>query len=390
MKLAILSPLPPLKSGIADYVARTAEVYQSRFDVVFLTIQSVVPDVFSYGAEVDIMCFSNVDKLEDWLEGFPGKLLVHMGNNLFHFDYLRIIKKFSPHVIMHDFVMHHLFFEEHYLSSGLNDYKLFASDIVSTPRSIDRVDYGVLDEKIKFLEPLCNPVFEHARGVFLHSYSALNWSKLLGYRDKAAYIPFIPPEVSYGVGRDINGKGKEHISFAHFGHVTPPKQIESLIHILKNLRLRGVNVSLDCYGPCDDSYGTSLDKLSEILGVSDSFRIHGWQSEKQYLQSLDSSDFVVILRYPWAGETSAAAYDALSHGKKLIVLNYVSFSELPSDGVIRISLEDFLARDFGGIAEQIECGLSNLTPMSEEEFQTIRKERVETLLEIMSKDVISG
>lgn len=390
MKLAILSPLPPLKSGIADYVARTAEIYRSKFDVIFLTIQSVAPDLSSYDTEMDIRCFSKVDELEAWLESFQGKLLVHMGNNIFHLDYLYIIKKFSPFVIMHDFVMHHLFFEEYYLSSGLNGYKSAASDVISTPRSIDRINDGVLDEKIKFLDPLCEPIFEYASEVFLHSYSAINWSKLLGCSDNATYIPFIPPEKNYEVKISSDGKQQSEVKFAHFGHVTPPKQIESFLRLLKKLRQRGVNARLDCYGPCDDSYGFLLNSLSDMLGLSESFKIHGWQNEEAYLQALAESDFVVILRYPWAGETSAAAYDALSHGKKLIVLNYASFSELPGDGIIRIPLEEFLGGDYDAIADQINTGLSNVIPIKEREFQALRKERVEALSMIMTKRVFDS
>lgn len=390
MKLAILSPLPPLKSGIADYVARTAEIYCSKFDVVFLTIQSEVPDVSSYDTEMEIRCFTDVGDLETWLKSFQGKLLVHMGNNVFHLDYLYIIKKFSPFVIMHDFVMHHLFFEEYYLSSGLNGYKSAVSDVIKIPRSIDMVNDGVLSEKVKFLEPLCEQVFEYASEVFLHSYSAMNWSKLLGYFDKATYIPFIPPEQSYGTILNSNNKQKSEVKFAHFGHVTPPKQIESFLRLLKNLRQRGANARLDCYGPCDDYYRSSLNYLSDMLGLSESFNIHGWQNEDEYLQALAESDFVVILRYPWAGETSAAAYDALSYGKKLIVLNYASFSELPGDGIIRIPLEEFLGGEYDAIADQINSGLSNTMPINKAEFQVFREERIEALPMIMTKSVFNG
>lgn len=387
MKLAVLSPLPPVESGIANYVAQTAEIYASRFDVVYLTVQTELPDISSFSVEMDIRCFEDIKALIGWLEDFNGKLLVHMGNNIFHLNYLDIIKRFNPIVIMHDFVMHHLFFEEYVLSSGFNGYQSITKDIISIPRSVDGVNNGVLDEKIKFLEPLCEPIFEHASEVFLHSYSSLNWAEILGYPEKATYLPFIPPEGNY---KETCDKGvNREFKFAHFGHVTPPKQIESFMRFLKELRDSGLNARLDCYGSCDEHYGASLDYLSNILDLSGAFKIHGWQTEDGYSRALSESDFIVVLRYPWAGETSAAAYDALAHGKKLVVLDYASFSELPGDGVIRIPLESFLSGDYGEIVSQLKEGLSDIKPLNKSGFEKIRQERVNTLLSILSERVLS-
>jgi len=389
MKLAILSPLPPVESGIASYVARTAEIYASRFDVIYLTIQSEHPDVSGFNADMDVKTFGDVKGLEDWLENFQGKLLVHMGNNVFHLGYLDIIKKFNPFVIMHDFVMHHLFFEEYVLSSGFNGYQSITKDTISIPRSVDGVNKGVLDEKIKFLEPLCEPIFEHASEVFVHSYSALNWAGLLNYTDKTTYIPFIPPEHKYENKNNHVATGVEEFKFAHFGHVTPPKQIESFMKLLKHLRECGLNARLDCYGSCDEHYGASLVYLSKMLGLSDVFKIHGWQTEDGYSMALAESDFIVVLRYPWAGETSAAAYDALTHGKKLVVLDYASFSELPGEGVIRIPLESFLSGDYEDIVNQIKSGISEIKSLDVSEYKNIWQVRVDNLLNIISESILS-
>ncbi|HVT04559.1 MAG TPA: hypothetical protein VHL58_14430, partial [Thermoanaerobaculia bacterium] len=103
MKVAFLTPLPPVRSGIAQYSAMLLPALSGRLDVTAVVQQSLVdPRV---GATIDYSRFVDI-------KGSYDAVICQLGNNLHHefiFDFARQNRSI---VVLHDLVLHHLIAEK--------------------------------------------------------------------------------------------------------------------------------------------------------------------------------------------------------------------------------------------------------------------------------------
>ncbi len=324
MRIAFFSPLPPAKSGIADYSATLLEELAKLAEV----------DVFSSAAGFD--------------PGRHGIALYQIGNNGFHeFCYEAAIAHPGV-VVLHEANLHHLvadvtirrgdwdaYLREVRHDSGEAAYE-YARDFVATLRRGPDYD-GV---------PLLRRLLEASRGVIVHSACVEEAARQSGYTGPIARIPHGAwiPEADRAGARAKLGVEDGTPLIGIFGFLKPYKRIAESLRAFRRLVREVPDVKMILVGePHPD---LPLDSLIDSLGLSDSVRPLGFTPIEDFVDYIGACDIVLNLRHPTVGENSGTLMRALGLGKAVIVSDNGSFRELPDSICLKAPVdateEDFL------------------------------------------------
>jgi glycosyltransferase involved in cell wall biosynthesis len=303
--VAYYSPMPPERSGIADYSALLLPALKRRLEV----------DVASRGKEAN-----------------GGLALYHVGNDPdAHGWIVERLRREPGVVVLHDFVLHHLVAS---MTLGRKDQAGYLTALERDAGVAGRLlGLGVIDGCIPPLWevrpedfPLCGEVLEHATGVVVHSH-------FVEQRVRERYdgdvwriphpawpAPDIAPERLPG----------EPV-FGAFGNVNDSKRVPQLLAAFE--RFRGVHpgARLLIVGATAPGSGIHFD---------DAVAREGYVDERRLWALMAGVDAVVSLRSPTMGETSGTVIRALTLGKPLIVSDVGWFSELPDDVALKVAPGD--------------------------------------------------
>ncbi len=339
MKLAWFSPLPPTPSGIADYTTE------------------ILPHLLQK-AEVDVVCpvprfrrpkpppgAGLVDPSRFARESYDA-VFHHLGNNPYH-EYVYEQARRHPEIaVFHDAVLHHLIAHvttdggDHGRYEGIlhGEYGHRGTRLATLRRG------GIATEYEKFLFPLTAHVAQRARGIVVHSQDAA-----VRMHEAAPHVPLVviphhagaPPAGVEGIDRaEARRRLKlppDAFVVGHFGFITRPKQPGAVIGGFRALREEFPGSVLMMVGA--DHTGGALGRLIDQVGVPDSVRMAGYVALEEFYVHLRACDAVINLRYPTAGESSGTLARSLAEGRAVIVNNYGSWAELPSDVALKVEID---------------------------------------------------
>jgi len=326
--LVFVSPLPPARSGIADYSMALLEKLQTHYTLIAVCENPSSLDPLPNGV--------TVVSAEEYLSSGSvlNRHLYHFGNSAHHIWMLPLLERFPGSVMLHDLFLGGLY---HSLSRSLSlpiETYLFADYGYEALRCVE--EYGVHEALIRY--PLNRSVISQADAVLVHS--QYSYSRLeTPHRYK---IPF-PKELSVPTLSPL--QAKESLGFSSsdflvctFGFIGPSKCARELIEAwgLSSL-CEDTAAHLLFVGELPkNSYADELVALVNELPNPAQVRFIGYCDAQRYADYLSASDLVVQLRRDSRGETSAAAFDALSHSKVLLVNANGTMGEFPSDVVVSI------------------------------------------------------
>lgn len=124
-----------------------------------------------------------------------------------------------------------------------------------------------------------------------------------------------------------------------FGLLHEVKQPFVLIEALAALADGGSDVHMAMVGPVSDHLAAALRARAEASGVGDRLEVTGRVDDARYRRYLDAAAVAVQLRRSTNGECSAAVADCLAHGIPTVVSDLGSFAELPADAVVHVPVE---------------------------------------------------
>ncbi len=325
MRVAYYSPMPPSRSGIADYSALLVPALSERVEVTVAR-----PGRFRRDPKADVR-------------------LYHVGNDAEAHGWIVETLRRRPGVVaLHDFVLHHLVVGLTFARGNAAGY------LAAMEREAGLVGrllaYAVLDNKLPPLWetrpeefPLCGEVLDRATGLIVHSRYVEERARAAGYRGPIVRIPhpaWPVPEVEPAA---VEGDPL----YGCFGHLNESKRIPELVAAFATLRERHPGARLLLVG------GTSvrLGRLELPEGVIR----EEYVSEERLWGLMSACDAIVGLRSPTMGETSGSAIRALALGKPLVVSDVGWFSELPDDAVVKVPVdaheESTLAAAFEALAD---------------------------------------
>ena len=340
-KIIMFTPLPPSKTGIADYMVEVGVELEKTIEIIYVIGDDAPSSEYKpkNGAVLRHSDYKGMSELKD----IPR--IYQMGNNVQH-EYILVELLTSPGiVVLHDYSLHHLFVEITLARGNETDYKELMihnygdyGELVATGRS-----RGEFNELLQFILPLNQTVIDASLAVIVHSYESFFRARKVTDHRKVHKISFPYNHEqdamltgTTGGARKALGIDENTIIFASFGFVTPPKKIEFVIKALSAVKHEIPDFKYFIVGDVSDS--VPLKQLLVEYGLKDNVEVLGYVDFEKLHLYMEASDMVVSLRYPSAGETSAALYRAMGVGKCCIAFDYSSYSDLPDNTLIKIKL----------------------------------------------------
>ena len=335
-RLAYLSPLPPVQSGIADFSAQFLPSLSEYYQIDVISSQGAVSDdwILANCSVRDVAWFERNAHRYD-------RILYHFGNSNFHGHMFPLLEKIPGVVVLHDFYLGNVveYLQTH---GGWTNFW--------TTRLVHSHGYSA----IKLLLTLENrlgatwnyptnfSVLDNAQGIIVHneharklcaefypSYDANDWKVL-----PLAKSP------NSATGREIAriklGLPQNAFLVCSFGFAQSTKLNDRLLNAWLASSLAD---NAECYlvfvgGISEGAYGEELQRNIRSLLTSGRVQITGFVPSETYEDYLQAADIAVQLRAQSRGETSAAVLDCLAHGIPTIINAHGSMAELPHRATI--------------------------------------------------------
>jgi glycosyltransferase involved in cell wall biosynthesis len=310
MKVAYYSPLPPSRSGIADYSALLLPELRKRMDVVVARAGRRRRDP---NADVALYHVGNDPEAHGWI--------------------VEALRRRPGVVVLHELVLHHLVIgltlargdSSAYLTAMEREGGLVGRLLAHA--SIDHRVSPVWDTRPQDF-PLAGEVLEHATAAIVHSQYVEDGVRRLGYEGAIRRIPHPAWPLPLVEPARVEGSPL----FGCFGHLNESKRVPQLLEAFEHVRARYPDARLLLVGAATGA----VDSLPLPEGV---VREH-YVSEDRLWSLMAACDVHVSLRFPTMGETSGSVVRALSLGKPLIVSDVGWFAELPDDVAVKIAPDE--------------------------------------------------
>jgi glycosyltransferase involved in cell wall biosynthesis len=322
VRVAYYSPLPPERSGIADYSALLLPALKERLDV---TVVRHGARRFDRRADVAVYHVGNDPRAHGWI--------------------VEALRRHPGVVVMHDFVLHHLVAG---MSVGVGNPNHYLDAMQREAGVVGRLlAHGVIDGLVPPLWetraadfPLTREILAYATGVIAHSQFVERRVREYGFRGPVWVIPHPAwPQPERRQPAALRDEGSPVI--ACIGNLTPSKRIPELLEAFRRLSLEFSAARLLLVGPPSPRF--ELDALLERadLRVGEQVHAFGYTDEATLWALLERSDVCVNLRFPTMGETSGAAIRALVLGRPLVVTDVGWFSELPEEVAVKVPVGEW-------------------------------------------------
>ena len=316
MKVAYYSPLPPSRSGIADYSALLLPALRERVDVVVAEQGRRAPN-----ADVALYHVGNDPDAHGWivdaLNDRPGV------------------------VVLHEFVLHHLIAG---ITIGRGNGRAYLEAMERELGVAGRLlGLGVLDNLLPLLWetqperfPLSGVVLDQATGLIVHSDYVAQRARAAGYAGPLWRIPH--PVWPLAAPQPDTEHGGDPL-VGCFGFLNMNKRIPQLLEAFASLRRERPGARLLLVGAAGERF--DVQRRLERLGLTQGVERLDYVPEERMWSLMAACDVLVNLRYPTMGETSGSVIRALSLGKPLVVSDVGWFSELPHDAVLKVPVDDY-------------------------------------------------
>jgi len=317
VKVALFSPMPPERSGIADYSELLLPALGKHCDLVVVRRGAKKPP---RGTDLCVYHIGNNPDAHGWI--------------------VEALRRTPGVVVLHDFVLHHLVAG---LTIGRRDGHAYLDAMEREGGVVGRLlGHAVLDKRIPPLwenRPedfhLAGEVLGLATGLIVHSHYVRDRSRAAGFDGPIWIVPHPAFPVPTLAAASVTGEPV----FGSFGNVNASKRIPQLLEAFAHVRGRHETSGLLLIGA--PSPGFDLDRRLQRLGLDGVGLVReGYVEESRLWQLMIAADVHVNLRSPTMGETSGTAIRALSLGKPLVVSDVGWFSELPDDVALKIPVDD--------------------------------------------------
>ena len=325
--LAYFSPMPPDKSGVADYSEILSQELTKYYDVIVI--------VSPKDKKLDWTKALKCQSIENFLAN-PGcfdRVLYHFGNSHFHVEMFDYLPANPGVVVLHDFFL-----------GGVIGIRPDQFSLIYRNHGYRAIKKIVETTDSEFLKdhPANLSVFQNSHGVIVHSNYAESlikkWYGNLAL-EKSSVVPLFRSEaikLSRKQGRKKLKINPNQFVVASFGHLGPNKLNDRLLDVWLTSPL-SKSCRLIFVGQAGNSEFDS-ELLNKIKKNKDKVQVSctGWISKEDYLAWLCSVDIAVQLRADTRGETSAAALDCLSYSVPTVVNAHGDLASIPKNAVLMI------------------------------------------------------
>ncbi len=356
-RLAYLSPLPPQKSGIADYSVELLAQLER-----FYRIDLIVADGDRCDATLAArFAVHDVTWFDEHADEFDRRLY-HFGNNTLHQHLFELLRRHPGVVVLHDF----------FLGGALDNMERDGYLPQAFMAALyESHGYGALamhrqhGRNPTIWQFPCNKgVLDNAAGIVVHSpFShelARHW-----YGDTAAdgwrTVPLIrglPDGYRHAEARTAAraalGFADDDFVICSFGMMGLTKRNELLLQAFLDSPLaQERNCRLVFVGEGDGGqYGQGLARTIAAHPAGQRVTITGFVTPQLYAGYLAAADAAVQLRSHTRGETSASVLDCLLYGVPTVINAHGSSASLPGELLVKLQ-DDCTAAELGDALVQL-------------------------------------
>jgi glycosyltransferase involved in cell wall biosynthesis/SAM-dependent methyltransferase len=314
MRVAYFSPLPPARSGIADYSEAL--------------IRHLAP-------LADVQTFSSADQRFD-----PSRFDVavyHIGNNGFHDFVYEAALRHPGIVVLHESNLHHLLA---HLTIKRGDWDAYVAECeynggAEARRYAERVRKLEVGPDYEGL-PMTRRILESARGVIVHSRFMEQEVRAAGFQGPVAVIPhgaWIPEADRLGWRHKL-GLDEATPLTGIFGFLKPYKRIAESLRAFRRVVRLNPNARMILVGEPHPDF--PIEPMIRSMGLSANVRVLGFAPIEDFVGYLGACDIVLNLRYPTVGESSGTLLRSLGLGKAVLVSEIGSFAEFPDEVCLKV------------------------------------------------------
>jgi glycosyltransferase involved in cell wall biosynthesis len=306
LKVGFFSPLPPARTGVADYSASLLRALRSSGAVEL--------------GEGDIN-------------------LYHLGNNQLHREiYQRALEK--PGVaVLHDAVLQHFFLgsfsEQQYVEEFVYNYGAWNED---QAHALWRGRARSASDPQYFRYPMLKRVAERSLALIVHNPAAAEVVKahvpgvVIHEIPHLLELPELPAHREIENLRRKIGIREGTFLFGVFGHLRESKRLAAVLRAFHRARAEA-DIALLVAG---DFVSRDLERgLEPLLGAEGIFRI-GYTPERDFWLHAAVVDACINLRYPTAGETSGISIRLMGIGKPVLMSASAETSGFPDATCLRV------------------------------------------------------
>jgi glycosyltransferase involved in cell wall biosynthesis len=315
MRVAYYSPLPPSRSGIADYSALLLPALRRRIDVVVAEPGKRAP-----AADVALYHVGNDPDAHGWI--------------------VDALAKRPGLVVLHEYVLHHLVAG---ITIGRGDGRGYLDAMERDLGVAGRLlGLGVLDNLLPLLWetqperfPLAGLVLDRAHGLVTHSAYVAERAREAGYGGPLWRIPH-PAWPMHHVEPAADVSGDPLVGC--FGFLNMNKRIPELLEAFALLRRERPGARLLLVGAAGERF--DVERRLERLGLTEGVDRMDYVPEERLWSLMAACDVLVNLRHPTMGETSGSVIRAMSLGRAVIVSDVGWFAELPDEAVLKVPVDE--------------------------------------------------
>lgn len=305
MKVGYFAPLPPARTGVADYAAELLPALRRHGPV---EVNARTADIFLY----------------------------HLGNNQIHRDIYGRALAVPGVVVLHDAVLQHFFLgwldEAAYVQEFVYNYGEWHRDFAH--ELWRRRASSLLDVRF-WRYPMLKRIAQASRAVVVHNPAA---AKIV--RDHAPSTPVIEiPHLCLKAGQTPVDTAGDHFLFGVFGYLRESKRLLQILRAFDEVHRTAPNTRLLIAG---DFISSDLARTRNFLHRPGIIRM-GYLTADRLLQMTAATDACLSLCFPAAGETSGITIRMMGLGKAVMVTSGLETSMFPEAACFRIE---------PGVAEQ--------------------------------------
>ena len=307
IKVAFFSPLPPARSGIADYSAALLDELKKLVDIEVFTSKPLAFNPKNFDVT-----------------------LYQVGNNVYHDFCYEAAMDHPGVVVVHEANLHHLI-ADITIKRGNWDAYMQAIEQEGSPEDIAyagrvrRLEVGPNYEGV----PMLRQLLSRSKAAIVHSGCVESELRDAGFAGAVARIPHGAwiPDANRSDFRERLGLDEITPLIGIFGFLKPYKRIaESLRAFRRLVRVQPLAKMILVGDPHPE---LQLESLIRSLDLGLHVRVLGFRPIDEFVGYLAACDIVLNLRYPTVGENSGTLMRALGLGKAVVVSEVGSFSELP-------------------------------------------------------------
>lgn len=344
--VAIASPFPPDRSGVADYTLQCVEALGRTVDVDVYTEQP---------APVRAAGVRGIHPLSAaaWLRPDYDATIAIIGNSPFHRRIVDFHARFGGPCILHDGRMSDFYVWRDGLPAG----RAIAERELGRPVNDDEVR-GWLAAPDALPTPFLSGILANARPAIVHSRPlARHVEQTLGQRVETLpfciYRQLADDRLSAAGRRDARrtlGVAADTVLVVSLGWVIPSKAPERVVDAVALLRRRGVPAHLRFVG----NPGPHAERLASRADPGTVSFTTDWVSEDDYRLHLQAADYAVQLRTVRSGAISGGLMDCIAAGLPTVANHDLAEAVDAPGYVLRVA--DVL--DPGEIADRLAAAVA--------------------------------